>query len=105
MQIISYEVARMPNGRYKVIVWGKHDEHIMDWRGCNYRYVVVENQGRKGWFTQELAEGYWLALGEEEQQSQILRAGGMTGTHMPDSELSGPKMVKDLKPAGIKGHF
>ena len=40
MNPIGLLVLNTPKG-YKVYLWGQPDEHIMDWRGCNYRRLSI----------------------------------------------------------------
>ena len=89
MQVIETEVAKMPNGGHKVIIWGQHDDHYMDWRGCNYRYIVVKGQPRSGFATSEAAEDWWHTLSEEFQQEELDRAYMTNGSHLPD--FNGPE--------------
>lgn len=42
MKKIGAEVFKVPNGGYKAVFEGKHPDHIMDWRGTNYRYKKEE---------------------------------------------------------------
>ena len=94
MRVIAVEVAKMPQGYFKVIIWGQHDEHIMDWRGCNYRYLVVKKQPRKGFQTPKAAEDWWNHLSWEYWQSELDRALETNGSHLPD--FHGPELTLTL---------
>jgi hypothetical protein len=95
VQVIETEVAKMPYGGYKAIIWGQHDEHMMDWRGCNYRYIVVKGQPRSGFTTAEAAEDWWYTLSGEFQQEELDRAYMTNGSHLPD--FGGPEHCKRLE--------
>lgn len=34
---------------FKAFAWGNADDHMMDWRGCNYRLKPIPNQPHQGW--------------------------------------------------------
>ena len=82
--------AQMPSGKWKVIIWGHHDEHLMDWLGCNYRYVVVQGQPYWGFGSQIEAMAWWNAIPAESQKEQKLRVTGMSGTFMGDGPTYKP---------------
>ena len=75
-------VAEMSSGQYKAVIWGQWDDHIMDWAGCNYRYVVVQGQPHRGFEIDDEVVRWWDHLSQEEQDEQIGRAELMEGTHI-----------------------
>lgn len=54
----SLEIGRVPSGGYKLYLTGQHDDHIMDWAGCNYRYKVIEGQPLRGFHTLYFVEEF-----------------------------------------------
>jgi hypothetical protein len=105
MKIIEPEVVKMPSGKFKVIIWGQWDLHIMDWNGCNYRYVVPRGQPRRGFDSPEQAEEWWTGLSRTTQSEEIARASEMEGTFMGDGTRY-PSFVNALeKPTPQKTHY
>lgn len=51
----SLALAKTPKGRWKAYILGQTDDHIMDWRGCNFRRATIEGQPHRGYATREEA--------------------------------------------------
>ncbi len=85
----SVETGKTPSGRFKVYVWGQPNYHIMDWRGCNYRYKAVPGQPHRGWETRKEAEEWARTQFENVAQARgwaYFNAGD--GTFMTDDKFA-----------------
>lgn len=54
-------ILKTPKGRFKGYVWGYPNEHLMDWRGCNFHIRSVEGQPHFGYATVEECEAFMRA--------------------------------------------
>lgn len=54
--MLSIKVLK--SNRFKVVVWGRNDDHIMDWHGCNFHVKTVEGQPHRGYETFEEAVSF-----------------------------------------------
>lgn len=67
-----FHVFKNPKtGRYKVMVVGRADGHIMDWRGCNFRITPVDGQPRRGFLTYEEAKAFEKAIEADPIRKEI----------------------------------
>ena len=53
-------IARLPSGKFKVYWTGHGEGHMMNWRGCNFRHLVVAGQPRRGFLILEEAQAFEL---------------------------------------------
>jgi hypothetical protein len=82
MQIISIAIAEIQPGKFKAIIWGQHDDHVMDWNGCNYRYMVVKGQPRSGFANAVEVSDWWGNQSSEHKASEMERAFFIGGIHI-----------------------
>ena len=81
---VMTDIFEMPSGRFKACFWGHHNDHIMDWRGCNFHRVVIKGQPRKGFETPEEAWDWAMALDEKTFALEYRRAREVNGTFFND---------------------
>ncbi len=91
--IVKYEdslvVCSTRGGGFKVYVMGQADGHIMDWRGCNYKFVPVTGQPFRGFLNKCDADTYMRALRSkpERLREENERAKRMKGQYIPDERF------------------
>lgn len=80
-------VNRTKSGRFKVYMQGRADGHIIDWRGCNFKFVPVEGQPFRGYETKEEAKAFLKALESDTERLSIEteRARNLPGSSIPES--------------------
>ncbi len=78
--------------RWKVVVMGNADGHVMDWAGCNFKSVIVKGQPVDGYGTQEEANEYLNSLSPDFKASEIGRGGDSTGAWRRD--VQGKEMTE-----------
>lgn len=84
MKNISIYVAEKENGFFTVKVMGQPNDHVSDWRGCNYRAVVVPGLGRKD-LTKEIAFALYRSI-DVTKLAEILEP--MTGSALSDRKFA-----------------
>ena len=62
MRDVLISNKRIPSGYFKAIVQGQPDDHIMDWRGCNYHCITLKGQPRSGFIIESDADD-WVIEG------------------------------------------
>jgi hypothetical protein len=83
MQGASIIIGNLPSGGFKAFYWGQADGHIMDWRGCNFRYAPLDKQPLRGFKTKEEAEAF--ARSQFQNDQQVRDAGRRkSGRHLSD---------------------
>lgn len=91
--ILKYEhslvVCKTGGGKYKVYVMGRADGHVIDWRGCNFKFVPVTGQPFRGYPTKEDADQ--LMKSYDENPARLVlendRAKKMSGQSIPDERV------------------
>jgi hypothetical protein len=96
MKNMHPEIFKMQNGGFKAVFWGRHPDHIMDWRGTNYRYVVIKGQPKKGFATPEEARDFVINLPEAQWRAERDRAWGVTGTHFGSDYATNDPDIADV---------
>lgn len=86
-------ILKTPKGKFKGYVWGYPNEHLMDWRGCNFHIRSVEGQPHFGFATVEECEAFLKAKFPTRKELEVwaLRS---DGTFMKDDVLK--REVKSL---------
>jgi len=80
----SLEIGKTPSGKFKLYIMGQHDEHMMDWYGCNFRTFAVEGQPLRGYETpREVLEFARKTFKSDKAFRQYAAACG-NGTHLND---------------------
>ena len=93
--IVEYEnslvVCQTRSGWYKVYVMGHADGHMMDWRGCNYRYVPITGQPFRGFINLGDAKDYMdrVRKNKARLKSENERAKSKAGQWIPDDRFIG----------------
>ncbi len=87
MQPKYLEVFVLPSGRFKVMIWGSADGHIMDWRGCNYRFTPVSGQPLRGFTTEKEARAFLATIESDagRKSAEFKRASQVQGTFLSDN--------------------
>jgi hypothetical protein len=75
---------------WKVMIQGQPDEHMMDWAGTNYRFLVVRGQPRFGFSTEREAFEFLQHLPPECKEEELNRSYDAKGSYYPD--LTGDDM-------------
>lgn len=95
MQDVSLVIGKTSSGKYKVYVWGQPDWHLMDWRGCNYRYKCVEGQPHYGFETAEGAEQFARKKFKTNNDVKEYGNGCGDGTFLTEEKFSSME-IKDV---------
>lgn len=82
---------------WKAMIQGQPDDHIMDWQGSNYKFLVVKGQPRYGFPTETHAMEFLEGV---DQLAELDRTWDATGSYYPD--LTGKEM-RDFE-AGTRHH-
>ena len=82
-------ICTTESGNYKVYVMGQADGHIMNWRGCNYKFVPITRQPFRGFKTEDEAIECMkkVTADKEALAEEVKRARSMTGQHIPDERF------------------
>lgn len=83
MKGILVNPFQMSSGNYKIRFWGQPNDHMMDWRGCNYHALTVPGQPRRGFKDLEELAAWWQdnAWYEEATYKYCYHR---QGTHLPE---------------------
>ena len=96
MKYIGTFIGKTPKGKFKVYIWGQPDYHIMDWSGCNYRYLAVGGQPARGFDTFAQALTAAKKLFHTEARAREYAGNRGDGTFMSDAKFKSFEM-KDVK--------
>ncbi len=79
-------INRTKSGRFKVYMQGSADGHIMDWLGCNFKFVTVKGQPFRGFETKEEAKNFLKELEAEPERlaSEVKRARDLPGSYISE---------------------
>lgn len=85
-QFLTTMVVKTTNGfTWKAMIQGQPDEHIMDWRGANYKFLVVRGQPRQGFPTERQAQNFIDdPLRYKDLQKELYRACNAKGSYYPE---------------------
>jgi hypothetical protein len=73
------QVFRSPKtGKYRVMIVGQPDAHIMDWRGCNFRRMTLPTPLKKTFDRAADAKAYEEKL-EKENSAQLVKFAAFCG--------------------------
>jgi hypothetical protein len=92
MQYIGTFVIEQTRG-WKCYIWGKPDNHIMDWRGCNYHYASVKGQPHFGFKTREAAEAWLRAKFPKDRDAKVYAGNAGDGAFYTDDMCNSSKEV------------
>lgn len=92
-------IAKFQSGRYKIIIWGQHPDHVMDWAGCNYRAIVFRPQPKKGFPTVKEAQFWWTGITPGLARLEFERAVDeeTVGTHLSNNPRIGMHIEFDAE--------
>lgn len=76
-------ICETKSGRFKLYIQGQADDHVMDWAGCNFKFVSVTRQPRAGFETLEEAAIHREKI-KRFWKEEAKRAQQMTGSWIPD---------------------
>ncbi len=85
----TLHVFQIPSGKFKVLIWGAADGHIMDWRGTNYRLTPVTGQPVRGFKTIDEAKALLqeIETNPERKKQEFKRAQHVAGRFFGDSTV------------------
>lgn len=81
--LTTAELPTSEGWRWKVIVQGEGDDHLMSWRGADAKCLTVKGQPRFGFATNAEALAYLDAMGSEAAERELERAEDSPGRSMP----------------------
>jgi hypothetical protein len=75
---------RLASGRFKAAILGHPRDHVSNWRGANYHYVIIKGQPKQGFATEQEASHYISALPLIALGAELKRAKEAVGTFYRD---------------------
>lgn len=68
---------------------GQANGHLMNWSGCNYKFITIAGQPRNGYETEEDAQAFMESFEKNENtlQAEYSRADYCTGTTIADEYI------------------
>lgn len=69
---------------WKAVVQGRDDDHLMDWRGCNFVFLTIPGQPRKGFTYEAEADEFIRGLDDEVKEQLLANAAGRPGSWRPE---------------------
>lgn len=101
INLMGPSVAEMPQGYFKIIIWGQAEGHMMDWDGMNHHFIVAAFQPRFGFETWEEAKAWWESQDFEYMEAEEIRSNYATGSFMGDhatgiGQARYPVLVNDI---------
>lgn len=84
-----FVVCETKSHKFKVYIMGQADGHIMDWRGCNHKFVSVTGQPMRGFETVESAKMFCknLESSPKRRSEEVERAKKMVGMYISDERM------------------
>jgi hypothetical protein len=89
MQYAYLSVFKSPKtGKYRVMIVGQPDNHMMNWRGCNYRRMTLPTPLKRTFTTIQEAEAYRKEL-EAKNEPMLIKFAAVLGdgAWFPESEM------------------
>ena len=72
---------------WKAVIQGQPDDHISDWRGACFRFLIVRGQRPEGYKSQLDCQRFICSMRTERVESEIIRASKSKGSWMPELTL------------------
>ena len=69
---------------WKAFVQGQPDEHMMNWNGCNYKFISIRTQPRRGFAYEWEAHEFIGRLLDEFKAMELDRAMESIGSYYPE---------------------
>lgn len=95
MNDIRIALIRLPGGGHKVFAVGQPNDHLMDWRGCNFRKAPLPGQAVRGYSLKIAAAKYHQAVKDREAWEEWAKP--QAGSHFSDfggyHEVDSPPQV------------
>ena len=82
-------IAETKAGNFKLYMQGQADGHIMDWAGCNFKYMTVSAQPHRGFekFSQAEALLKWYRSNYKFYQFEEDRARNVGGSYISEDRI------------------